>query len=504
MKILNYRSLFACNSSSTHSVIIANKNRQKIKEKLYRDYFGWENFVLSTPETLEKYIAGQIWSNLDRKMPEYLKLAVIKHYFPDFSDLQFFINRDDAVIDHQSVWNLPPTRNGFKNYPSEELVKDIISYIKSKNIIILGGTDEDEHLEKKINKRGTLDLNFEKFRGNIRSNQYCQRDGKVWKYFNYETGEKIRFTFDDNIVYDHSSTPELIDLIISNQCQHNCRFCYRRCEPSGGIATVSEIDALLYRIMSLDTFEIAIGGGDLLIYPDLDNLLHCLRIYKSNYLTIFNTTLNMKSFQPHNKIDFAKNLNILSEFTNTFSSIAFSIQNISELEVFINYIQHLQTKNCYFAAQFIPELIEFNELKKMFEMADDFDIPIMLLGYKKVGRGTAIAPYDLKIKNSYYNENQQEFIQLVLKSSETIIWNDFYPHLLTPIGVDTQFLKNFPNLTEKLWDKSFHTEEGKFSCCVDAVNKTVSASSFSKYKIQLPTCSHEDFVSEFKNIFQRF
>ena len=82
-----------------------------------------------------------------------------------------------------------------------------------------------------------------------------------------KNGTKIRYTPDN--VRACPEFPESIDLKISNRCDVSCAQCHECSTPDGKLADLNH--PLLDSIMPFT--EIAIGGGDPMAHPDLEQFL---------------------------------------------------------------------------------------------------------------------------------------------------------------------------------------------------------------------------------------
>ena len=72
------------------------------------------------------------------------------------------------------------------------------------------------------------------------------------------------------------SAPSLVDFQITNQCYLNCPHCYADSVPSGAHAPLDDVKMALDQVAELGCFQVAIGGGEPLLHPQLGEILaHC-------------------------------------------------------------------------------------------------------------------------------------------------------------------------------------------------------------------------------------
>lgn len=67
--------------------------------------------------------------------------------------------------------------------------------------------------------------------------------------------------------------PSLVDFQITDQCHLNCPHCYASSTPEGEHATLADVELALGQIAEVGTFQIAFGGGEPLLHPDLPRIL---------------------------------------------------------------------------------------------------------------------------------------------------------------------------------------------------------------------------------------
>lgn len=487
MQLLNFRMGFASNSSSYHSTIIA-KNKADIKEYLPEylrrnkdgklivtknfDGFGWEDFIFTEKDTIDLYIAVQIYSSFPHNTPNFIRLAFIQQVLPHtVKYLKNFKSDYFFGIDHQSIWSLPSKIEGPKNVPDIDFVKELINYIHSHDIVIQGGNDnnytEEEgaisyaHIKREDSKISYIPKEYKC------DYYFSYKDGHVWILFEKETGKKIRFSFEDKpIKYEKSSKPELVDLIISNRCANNCDFCYRDCTPDKKDASLKVVKDYI-DILSEQLFipEIIIGGGDIITYPYLEDLCDYIN-YKKEYInSVFNTTINLNPSMLK-----SSSYNRIKLILDTFNGVAVSVpEYTSHLNEIAGFLKAIDCK-ARISFQMIPEL-QSNPIWFL-EILEKYPFPVTLLGFKECGRGS-----------SYLSSWKGKEIEKTRDNANT--WIKYAEKNIYHLGVDTQFIKNFPKFAKK-WDSRTYTrEEGKFSCCIDATDNTISCSSYSGNSVKL-------------------
>ena len=268
-------------------------------------------------------------------------------------------------------------------------------------------------------------------------------------------------------------------MIISNKCSHDCPYCYRNCTPSGEEADINIVKEFIsYITLNHSIFEIAIGGGNIVEYTYLEELCDVIESCHANPLksgTVFNTTLNWKDFKDEN----IERIKLIFE---TFRGIAISVSNMDEAgKVFEFMDKHkIQAKREQLTFQCIPELMRYEDLVELVQqrkyMVSNIPLRVTFLGFKHTGRGNSSL-----YSAAEFEEKKNEFRKFIANSKEIFDQPNWWTYCRV-CGVDTQLISNFPELkkTQESW--AYTEEEGKFSCCVDAVSKYVLPSSYSEYK----------------------
>lgn len=178
----------------------------------------------------------------------------------------------------------------------------------------------------------------------------------------YDDGTKVRYTKDGES--PSPEYPESMDLKITNRCDLGCPMCAEQSSPDGAHADLN--DPLLDSIRPYT--ELAIGGGNPLAHPDLNNFLHRMQ----NQSVICNLTVNAVHFL--NNIQFLKMLCNQKLIHGLGISIPEHIPDglLDELKMFPNAVIHT-------IAGVTPWTV--------YEALADHDLNLLILGLKAKGNG---------------------------------------------------------------------------------------------------------------------
>jgi MoaA/NifB/PqqE/SkfB family radical SAM enzyme len=228
--------------------------------------------------------------------------------------------------------------------------------------------------------------------------------------------------------------PELVDLKITNRCTSECEYCYQNSHPEGKYQYVHRINQILDILHELRVFEVAIGGGEPMLHPNIFQIADRCRE--------LNITPNLST----RAYEVFKYPQIRTYLRNKFGRVGVSIDSKDQWEEVSEYVGQVRPMLHY-----VP--FNLQELEKVLSIKRD----ILLLHPKNMGKG----------ENFYREYNYEEVWDLI--SNRDI---RFYS-----LSVDTMFAKRL----EPYWDvppELYFTEDGIHSKYVDAVKLEVGFSSY--------------------------
>lgn len=451
MKIHNVRLGFATNSSSTHSIILTDDN---VWDNDVEDgEFGWGNFTVASPDAKAKYLGTTLYTNLQNQVSRDIAIAVVKDWLGVTLTPDGYGGVSEHV-DHQSLFTLPLEYN--RKGVSKEFVDDFYSYLSNKNIVILGGNDNDEDTHPlRDNPKVELPIPLE-------SHDYVARkDGLgYWSLFNFATGTKVRFSFDDlAITPTKSSVPELVDLKITNYCTMGCKFCYQDSTAEGTHAPYNEITSILYSLSSFEVYECAVGGGEPTEHPEFSQIIDY-----AHYLNIVpNFTTKTLDWL---KKPWAKD--VLSKV----GGFAYSVTTHKQVAKFAETMKKYDYKKRLYI-HYVLGSTTLAEYKKILEECYKNGVQVTILGYKTNGRGNSFTVYP-----------HSKWLDVIKELRNNKIY--------IRVGIDTAVVQQFERtiLLSGIPEQVYHISEGKFSCYIDAVTKTIAPSSYSS-KDEFTPYTHE-------------
>lgn len=270
----------------------------------------------------------------------------------------------------------------------------------------------------------------------------------------FDNGTKVRETEEDEFIPDRL---ESVDMKITNKCDMGCPFCHEKSTPDGLHA---DLDNPI-----IDTFlpytEIAIGGGNPLCHPQLENFLKHLKDLKC----FPSMTVNQKHFLD----EYDRILRLQTE--KLFYGLGISATNLTE--DFANKV--LQIPNA--VVHVIAGITNLEELRKMKALGIR---KVLILGYKTFGRG-----------EDYYSETIQNNINNLRDNMQEI--KSFFEVLsFDNLAIEQLNVKSL--MSEKEWEEFYMGDDGGYTMYIDMVKRNYGQSSTSKERFDFLNTINDMFL----------
>lgn len=293
-------------------------------------------------------------------------------------------------------------------------------------------------------------------------NLKVRKDKNAIAIFNKQDGSKLRLAVGK---YLRSTRPELVDIKISDYCSWGCEFCYQGSTTEGEHARLSDIFYIADELSRAKVFEVAIGGGEPTEFPEFLSVL-----------TYFHSVGIVPNFTTKSHIWVRKNWKYIEPLIGAF---AYSADNEKQL---IQASKHFRDiPNDRINIHCVMGLQKRNDFYNYMKTANKLKLRVTLLGYKTTHRGADFEYFQL------YHWWLEVIAQLIQERQ------------CPTFSIDTTLAKQYQNeLKQILPDYTYHTEEGKFSCYVDAVTMKIGASSYENLDDMKP------FDADWLQHYQRF
>lgn len=270
----------------------------------------------------------------------------------------------------------------------------------------------------------------------------------------FDNGTKVRETEEDEFIPDRL---ESVDMKITNKCDMGCPFCHEKSTPDGLHA---DLDNPI-----IDTFlpytEIAIGGGNPLCHPQLENFLKHLKDLKC----FPSMTVNQKHFLD----EYDRIFRLQTE--KLFYGLGISATNLTE--DFANKV--LQIPNA--VIHVIAGITNLEELRKMKTLGIR---KVLILGYKTFGRG-----------EDYYSETIQNNINNLRDNMQEI--KSFFEVLsFDNLAIEQLNVKSL--MSEKEWEEFYMGDDGGYTMYIDMVKRNYGQSSTSKERFDFLNTINDMFL----------
>ena len=280
----------------------------------------------------------------------------------------------------------------------------------------------------------------------------------------YENGTKVRYTDDDEFYPEFA---ESLDVRITSRCGQGCAWCYEGNKPNGVDADLLG-DEYIDLVDSFHPFtEVAIGGNDL-NHPQLDGFLNLMRIKQ----VIVNVTVSQSQC-----ITNLEKLAKLQEY-GLIRGVGVSLEHPNdELFSALKTLRHVVVHVVYGLAS-----------KSDIESLSNNGVVLLVLGYKKKGRGT-----------TYFAKHQDEIAknQKYLLKSLPKLKEGFNAVCFDNLAVKQLSLKKL--VGEKEWEMSYMGNDGEFSFYIDLVKGEYGKSSTSTSMKKINGMNVDQMFESFKN-----
>jgi hypothetical protein len=456
MRLLNIREGFACNSSSTHSIIYSKADR--VDYAVGKSEFGWQPFVAASDEAKQAWLSATVLRELYQRgfAPEMAELIA--------GSLLPIAPNNKSYVDHQSALSLPSPWKGLGI--DMGFVQELAEWLLDPHLVILGGNDNDDYSPELLEGERHLDfyeaMPIEQQDSNA---LIARKDSRgYWTLFNRVHGEKRRITFERagrDLAFrkGKADAPELVDLKITDFCPYGCATCYQGSTQQGAHADKNTLYGLLHSLGEMRVFEVALGGGEPTLHPDFLSILKTARMY--------GVIPNITTRDPGWFLRFPEALDLVGAY-------AVSCDDSFQIGSVLKHIDKLphdlqRTARDKMVVQHILGLKPAHEVKYLLGDCARESIAITLLGYKVTGRGETFKPH-VPHKGGTWGEWLTNF------------YNDDQALKPWRIGVDTVLAGE---LEGHVPDHRITKMEGEFSCYIDATTPkpAMYASSFGDGKM---------------------
>lgn len=481
----SFRLGFATNSSSAHSIIL--HSDPKYLGMLSDDGigaldgYGRDNYTFTEPKTKLAYM---IWAHQRAgraNMSAHHKINIMKE-FPD-------LITDFNASDFDDIFTAVQAYDPEGGVPGEILCPDNIplqnwfEFIINGPVAIHGWDDNGEPSFEKVNEKDNGHAAF----------GYSMRwkfDGQAIIGYSPDDGTKFRWS---KAPYSKSTTPELVDLKITDYCGYGCKFCYQGSTKEGQHAPIKRLKSIIETLGQNGTFELAIGGGEPVDHPDFGQVFH---IARDNKITVNFTSygVDWASDKDHPVVKAMKD-------TRWSGGIGVSVHTKRDIEKVTRLSNALSGAGIWGAQVMAQTVIGATSVNATFAILEDCikeDRPLLLLGYKTTGRGKTFAQ----------RKRTEDEVKKLLKRAKAHIeapleedrWGYTSKRKFT-LSVDTAFLDVYGHLLDEMnVPVQLRTSpEGKFSMYIDGVENTAAPSSY---------CDTDQIVewdpSKLKDIFAQF
>lgn len=263
-----------------------------------------------------------------------------------------------------------------------------------------------------------------------------------------DDGTKMRFNSEDHF---QPEFPESMDIKITDRCDMACPFCHEDSKPNGKHGDI--MNAKFIETLHPYT-ELAIGGGNPLSHPKLEDfLVKCKELKLIPSMTV-------------NQTHFMKNFGRIKRLCDEKLIYGLGVSLTIPDKEFIDKIKQIPNA----VIHVIAGVTSMKYVRKFFDM----DLKILILGYKEFRRG-----------DQYKQENYSRI------DNSISVYKRRLPELISKFKVvsfDNLAIKQLnvkKILSKDQWEQFYMGDDGQFTMYIDMVNKEFASSSTSVLRFDL-------------------
>lgn len=258
----------------------------------------------------------------------------------------------------------------------------------------------------------------------------------------WQDGTKIRKTPDDEFIPDHA---ENMDIKITDYCENRCPFCHEGSSINGKHC---DIDAPFWDTLN-PYQEVALGGGNPLSHPRLEELLYKLR----NRNVIANITVRQN--------DFVANYEKLKKWYQEKLIYGIGVSYVNPSVEDFELIKSIPTA----VLHTINGMLSLDDINFITYNAES-KLKVLILGYKDVRRGIAFK--ELFKKDIYDN-------QMILKENLFDMFKKCSVVSFDNLAIEQLGIQDIVSPEE--WERYYMGDDGTITFYIDAVNMKYAQSS---------------------------
>ena len=262
----------------------------------------------------------------------------------------------------------------------------------------------------------------------------------------FSDGTKVRFCKEDTYI---PTKPESMDLKITNKCDRNCMWCHEASSSSGEHGDIMNLPF----IKTLNPYtEIAIGGGNPLEHPDLEQFL----ILCKEHNLICNMTVNQYHFERY--------FDSIKELVDNKLIYGLGISLMEPTPEFIELVKEIPNA----VIHVIAGIVSRPQLRRMYNQ----NIKLLILGYKHFRKGNTF--YKSSVDRGALIDTRINKISSMLPE----IIEKFKVVSFDNLAIKQLDVKSI--VPEEDWDHFYMGDDGMFTMYVDGVKKEFAVSSTSE------------------------
>ena len=377
MKITSIRLGHATNSSSAHSIILHAMNDPIVDKTLRSDpiEITYDNccrndYILRTARDKAIYFLWAVKDEISQSNHEKLQiLSFLKKN--NLEDVWEQALRLEPEMEMSSPYEInPPAGLDISRL-------EWLKFLLSDAVTVVGYDDNVTPAHSVLEENGIV-IDLEGI-------THWRKDGDAIIGFNKKNGAKFRAS---STPYTKASAPELVDVKITDHCAFKCKFCYQGSSVEGIHAPFERIEEIFDELSQLGVFEVALGGGETTSHPDFAKILRAGHDR--------NLSMNFTSYGT----DWVKNEDVIDALNDIRNiGIGISVHTKRDINKIFKIKETLRERKIYWGIELIAQTVvgatPYETILDLIKICGEHKIPLLLLGYKNVGRGETYKSKDI-------------------------------------------------------------------------------------------------------------
>ena len=260
--------------------------------------------------------------------------------------------------------------------------------------------------------------------------------------------------------------PDSLDIKITEMCNHGCPFCHESSTPSGRHGNLNQ---LVEKLRGLPKgVELAIGGGNALLHPNLIELLKRLKDHFRVALTV--TIKDTQDKEMSDILDIITRDKLITSLGISIGDTKVKESDITELSCYGKKLNY-----CTKVFHVIPGVTDVSIFRELLKSSIGSHLRILILGFKSFGRSK-----DKEIPSEIFKEWSDIIKEFYDNCSKGPYFDPFNKIIaFDNLAIEQLNIKSF--FPKDFWEEHYMGNEFTHSMYVDTIKGEYAPTSRSPY-----------------------